>query len=109
MAMAQHYFSARLRELREARGWSQQELAERSGLHLMTVSRFERDTLKPTWEIALALAEALGVDCRAFCQEPAAPAERRGPGRPRKADAESPGLARAPAKGKLAEKGRKKT
>jgi transcriptional regulator with XRE-family HTH domain len=80
--MAQHYFAARLRELREARGWSQQELADRVGLHMMTVSRFERGTLKPTWEVALALAEVLGVDCRAFCQEPAAPAERRGPGRP---------------------------
>jgi transcriptional regulator with XRE-family HTH domain len=82
--MPQHYFAARLRELREARGWSQQELAERVGLHMMTVSRFERGTLKPTWENALALAEALGVDCLAFCQEPVTSAERRGPGRPPK-------------------------
>jgi transcriptional regulator with XRE-family HTH domain len=75
--MAQHYFAARLRELREARGWSQQELADRAGLHLMTVSRFERDTLKPTWIIALTLAEVLGVDCRAFCEEPKTQPEKR--------------------------------
>jgi hypothetical protein len=55
------------------------------GLHMQTVSRFERGTLKPTWEVVLALAEVLGVDCLAFCQEPAAHTESRGPGRPRKA------------------------
>jgi transcriptional regulator with XRE-family HTH domain len=82
--MARHCFAARLRELCEARGWSQQELTDGAGLRLMTVSRFERDTLKPTWEIVLALVEALGVDCLAFCQEPAAPAEKRGPGLPPK-------------------------
>jgi transcriptional regulator with XRE-family HTH domain len=82
--MAQDHFPGRLRELREAMGWSQQELAERVGLHMQTVSRFERGTLKPTWEVVLTLAEKLGVDCRAFCQAPAVPPQHRGPGRPRK-------------------------
>jgi transcriptional regulator with XRE-family HTH domain len=82
--MAQDHFAGRLRELREAMGWSQQELGERVGLHMQTVSRFERGTLKPTWEVVLALADVLGVNCLAFCQEPAAPAESRGPGRPPK-------------------------
>jgi transcriptional regulator with XRE-family HTH domain len=82
--MTENYFADRLRELREAKGWSQQELGDRAGLHMQTVSRFERGTLKPTWENVLALADILGVDCRAFCQRPAAVLERRGPGRPKK-------------------------
>jgi transcriptional regulator with XRE-family HTH domain len=96
--MAHDHFPARLRELREAMGWSQQELAERVGLHMQTVSRFERGMLKPTWEVVLTLAEALGVDCRAFCQAPAAPPQHRGPGRPRKngAGAEPPPAPPAP-------------
>jgi transcriptional regulator with XRE-family HTH domain len=97
--MAHDHFAGRLRELREAMGWSQQELGERVGLHMQTVSRFERGTLMPTWAVVLALAEALGVDCLAFCQQPAAPAESRGPGRPRKVP--SPGATQtAPKRGR---------
>src|SRR3954447_20041299 len=82
--MRQHHFAARLRELREARGGSQQELAERAGLHVISVSRFENGTRNPTWETALALADVLGVECTAFCQEPTTPVEKRPRGRPRK-------------------------
>jgi transcriptional regulator with XRE-family HTH domain len=99
--MTQDHFPGRLRELREAMGWSQSELAERAGLHLQTVSRFERGTLKPTWEAVLALAGPLGVDCLAFCQAPAVPHKHRGPGRPRKDTTEGQGQRQAvePAKG----------
>jgi transcriptional regulator with XRE-family HTH domain len=77
-------FGVRLRELREAAGMTQQQLAERVGVRWEAVSRWERGVREPLWSNVLALAEALGVDCTAF-QQPATgapPRERRG--RPRK-------------------------
>jgi hypothetical protein len=44
---------------------------------------------EPGWFNVLALAEAVGVDCTAFTQEPAA-RPPSGPGRPRKAPEEAP-------------------
>jgi transcriptional regulator with XRE-family HTH domain len=83
-------FGARVKELRERAGLNQQGLAERIGMTVRTVSRLETGTQEATWPVVLALAEAFGVDCRAF-QEP--PAERHQPkrGRPPKAAAESEG------------------
>jgi len=78
------YFAGRLRELRESAGLSQKALADRTGLTVRQVSRLETGIQKPTWETAIALTEALGVDCRAFLEEPAdLPKPKRG--RPSKA------------------------
>jgi molybdate-binding protein/transcriptional regulator with XRE-family HTH domain len=51
-----------LRQRRQARGWSQQELADRAGLPRANVSAIEIGRLVPSAAAALALAAAL--DCR---------------------------------------------
>jgi transcriptional regulator with XRE-family HTH domain len=83
------WFAGRLRELREAAGWTQDQLAERVGVKREAVARWEAGKREPGWSNVLALAEALGVDCTAFTQ---APARRTaaGPGRPRKEPAAAP-------------------
>jgi transcriptional regulator with XRE-family HTH domain len=80
-----HWNGARLRELRVAAGLSQTELAERVGVQRGAVARWESDEREPNWSNVVALAKALGVDCRAFTEEPSTEAtEPRKPGRPRK-------------------------
>jgi transcriptional regulator with XRE-family HTH domain len=83
------WFAGRLRELREAAGWTQEQLAERVGAKREAVARWEAGKREPGWSNVLALAEALGVDCTAFTRAPAErPAAR--PGRPRKGTAAAP-------------------
>jgi transcriptional regulator with XRE-family HTH domain len=83
--MSAEHFAGRLRELREAAGMSQKALADRVGLTVRHVSRLETGAQKPSWEAAVAVAEALGVCCLAFLEEPSArPAAGRG--RPPKAE-----------------------
>src|SRR5262245_25483855 len=83
-AMNLRTFAARLKELREAAQWSQKQLAEAAGVSQKAVSNWEQGEREPGWLAVLALARALGVDCRAFEQEPAEiPEPRRG--RPPKA------------------------
>jgi transcriptional regulator with XRE-family HTH domain len=96
-------FPARLKELREDTGLSQQGLADRVGISVRQISRLETGAQVATWPTAVALAKALGVSCEAFLEEPtlrpeavrgrppkaaAAPAEapkpKRTRGRPRK-------------------------
>lgn len=74
-------FGARLRELREAKGLSQQKLADEAGCHRFTVAKLERGEQEPAWPLVLALSKALGVDCLAFTGG-STPAEPRGRGRP---------------------------
>ncbi|MEZ6073591.1 MAG: substrate-binding domain-containing protein [Pirellulales bacterium] len=52
----------RLKSQREARGWSQEELANRSGVSRTGISAIEGDRLVPSTAAALRLAAAL--DCR---------------------------------------------
>jgi transcriptional regulator with XRE-family HTH domain len=73
-------FAARLKALREARGLTQKQLAERADLHLGAVFKLEQGKREPAWSTVLALAEALGVDCRAFAGEEPAPEAKAGPG-----------------------------
>lgn len=54
-----------LKELREARGWTQAQLAEASGVPQQVISAYERGS--KSWkhmplERAIALADALGCD-----------------------------------------------
>ena len=54
-------FGKRLRQLREERGWSQEEFADRAGLHRTYVSAVERGVRNPTLSVLERLAKALGV------------------------------------------------
>ena len=50
----------RLREAREARGWTQADLAERVGVSRKTINTVENGVFIPSTIIALKLARALG-------------------------------------------------
>jgi len=55
-------FGQRLKRLREVRGWSQQELADHSGVPYITIYRCERGMHhEPRVGVAAKLARALGV------------------------------------------------
>ena len=51
----------RLRELRDARGWTQAELAARVGVSRKTVNTVENRVFTPSTLLALKLAKALEV------------------------------------------------
>jgi transcriptional regulator with XRE-family HTH domain len=75
--VAETTFASRLKERREAAGLTQAALAERAGLHALTVAKLEQGLREPTWATVQALAKALGVRCTAF--EDAGPAPPREP------------------------------
>lgn len=54
-------FGLNLRNLREQKGWSQEKLAEKSGLHRTYISGLERGIRNPTIDILQEIANALGV------------------------------------------------
>ncbi len=53
---------AKLKAAREAALLSQQQAAERSGVHVVSISRFETDERTPTLATLLKLADAYRVD-----------------------------------------------
>ena len=57
-------FAENLRRLRLEQFLSQAELARRTGLHALTVTRLEAGTTAPATRTVRALAEALGVEPR---------------------------------------------
>ena len=61
-------FGKRLRALREDRGWSQEEFADRAGLHRTYVSAVERGVRNPTLSVLERLAKALGVSMTELVQ-----------------------------------------
>lgn len=54
-------FAASLRRLRRERGWSQRDLAARSGVSIATISTLERELNGPGLRAAILLARAFGV------------------------------------------------
>lgn len=50
-----------MQRLRQDQGWSQEELAERAGLHRTYVSGVERGVRNPTVTVLEKLARGLGV------------------------------------------------
>lgn len=54
-------FGRRVRELRDARGWSQEELADQAGLHRTYISAVERAVRNPTLTVIERIAKALKV------------------------------------------------
>jgi transcriptional regulator with XRE-family HTH domain len=81
--MNAEWFAPRLHEMREQRGWTQQHLADVSGLTREGVAQLETGRREPAWRTVIALCKALEVTADAFLQEPSArPDVKRG--RPRK-------------------------
>lgn len=68
--MSADWFAARLKELREEAGITQEQLAAKAGLSKDGISHLEQGRRIPSWETVLQLATALGVDCRAFSEAP---------------------------------------
>ena len=62
-------FGRRVRELRQARGYSQEELAERSGLHRTYISSLERGQRNVGIDNVRVLAQALGVPAADLFEE----------------------------------------
>ena len=52
---------SKLAEARQARGWTQEKLAEVSGVHRVTIARIETGASSPNVDTAKQLANALGV------------------------------------------------
>jgi len=55
-----------VRRLREAKGWSQEEYADRAGIHRTYVSDIERGRRNPTVTVVEKLAKALAVKAGAL-------------------------------------------
>lgn len=53
---------ARLRTMRELRGWSQGHLAQVAGIGFRTIQRIESESATPRLQTLMALAAALTVD-----------------------------------------------
>ena len=52
-----------LRKLRLSHGWSQEDFADRAGIHRTYVSDLERGARNPTISVVDKLAKALEVSC----------------------------------------------
>ena len=59
--MKNRFQRQRLRELREGRGMSQAELSEASGIHRVSIARYELGIIVPTVDSLARLADALDV------------------------------------------------
>ena len=61
-----------LQRLRKGKGWSQEELADRAGVHRTYVSGVERGVRNPTITVVEKIAVALGVPAGRLLDEPEA-------------------------------------
>jgi transcriptional regulator with XRE-family HTH domain len=60
-AAQQKAFGRRIRQLRQAHGWTQEELAPRTRRHWTYIGGIERGERNPTLKVIADLATALGV------------------------------------------------
>jgi transcriptional regulator with XRE-family HTH domain len=60
-AAVKHALALRLRQLRRAKGWSQEVLAEKAHIHRTYLAGIERSLRNPSLENLVKLANALGV------------------------------------------------
>lgn len=74
---------ARLKELREKKGWSQQDLAQHADISLSTISMIERGERAPSFAMACSLADALGVSLESLRQPAQVETKKQGRGRPK--------------------------
>ena len=52
----------RVRELREAKGWTQDDLSEAAGIHRVTIAKYEAGKVEPKSTSLARLASVLGVE-----------------------------------------------
>jgi DNA-binding XRE family transcriptional regulator len=64
-------FADRLKELRKAKGLTQDALSRAAGLAHSTVPKLEQGGITPGWDTVVALADALGVSLDDFRDKPA--------------------------------------
>ena len=62
MADLKHSLATNLRRVRNARGWTQEELADRAGLSSRYIGAIERAAVSASVTVIGQLAEALGSD-----------------------------------------------
>ncbi len=62
----QKAFGNRIRELRQAKGMTQEDLADRCGLFRTYMSRIETGKANPTLTMIHALADSIGVPVQAL-------------------------------------------
>ncbi|HXD02317.1 MAG TPA: helix-turn-helix transcriptional regulator [Novosphingobium sp.] len=60
-----------IRQLREAKGWSQEDYADRAGIHRTYVSDIERGRRNPTITVVEKLATPFGVSPGSLLDGPA--------------------------------------
>jgi len=60
-------FGYRVRQLRERKGWTQEELGVRAGTRYETINRIERGTREPRIKLLVGLAKALGTTTDYLC------------------------------------------
>ena len=65
----QERFGERVRQLRKARGWSQEKLGERTERHWTYIGGIERGERNPTIQVIADIAKALGVPIRELFPE----------------------------------------
>ena len=66
----QEEFGKKVRELRESKGWSQEDFADASNLHRTYISGIERGVRNPTLTVVWQIAKALEVSpCKLFVEE----------------------------------------
>jgi DNA-binding XRE family transcriptional regulator len=70
MMTIQMIFGEKVRAIRELNGWSQEDLADYSGLHRTYISGVERGVRNPTIEIVSRIASALGVEVAHLFEPP---------------------------------------
>jgi len=66
-------FGQHLRQLREARGWSQQALADAADITKKTIYRMETAQTAPTLDVLVCLAEGLEISLAELVTFTAAP------------------------------------
>lgn len=54
-------FSSNVRILRKRKGWSQEELSQRLGVHRVSIARMETAVHHPSFAEACVMADVLGV------------------------------------------------
>lgn len=59
-------FGQKLRDLRRAAGYTQQQLAEKAGIATGTVRNYEQGIREPSWPGVVKLAKAIGISTDEF-------------------------------------------